>query len=221
MTVVALFVAIAFGALGVAAERLASVWPAEEASGRRPGPRTAALGVAAAAAGGGIVARSTLPWWATAVILLLVALLVVLSATDLDQRRLPHLVLDPLILIAAAFVPFNPGIGALEALVGAGAAVAFLGALGLLIRGGIALGDIYLVVPLGLLLGWPAVFTAIFLGAVLSAVVSLALLALRRVGMRSYIPFGPFLVAGAVITLLREPALLGQVAAFAQSLAAR
>lgn len=221
MTLVAILVAIGFGALGAAAERLASVWPADEASGRGPGFRTAALGLVAAAGGGAVTLRSTLPWWATAVILLLVALLVMLSATDLDQRRLPHLLLDPLILISAAFVPFNPGVDALEALIGAGAAVAFLGALGLLIRGGIALGDIYLVVPLGLLLGWPAIFTAIFLGAVLSAVVSLALLALRRVGMRSYIPFGPFLVAGAVITLLREPALLGQVAAAMQSLAAR
>jgi len=220
VTVVAILAAIGFGALGAAAERLASVWPPDEASRRGPGLRTAGLGLAAAAAGGAVVARSTLPWWATSVILLIVALLVVLSATDLDQRRLPHLLLDPLILVAAAFVPFNPSLGALEALIGAGAAVAFLGALGLLIRGGIALGDIYLVVPLGLLLGWPAVFTAIFLGAVLPAVVSLGLLVLRRVGMQSYIPFGPFLVAGAVITLLREPALLGEVAALVQSLAA-
>jgi len=76
----------------------------------------------------------------------------------------------------------------------------------------VALGDLYLVAPLGLLLGWPAIFSAIFLGAVLSAVVSIILLAMRRVGMRSYIPFGPFLVAGAVVTLLRDPMLLGESA---------
>jgi len=221
VTAYAILVAIGFGALGVAAERLAAVWPPDEASRRGPGIRTIALGALAAAAGGAVVARSTLPWWATTVILVIVGLLLLLAATDLEQRRLPHLLLDPLILIAAAFVPFNPAMGALDALIGAGAAVGFLGALGLLIRGGIALGDIYLVVPLGLLLGWPSVFTAIFLGAVLSAVVSLGLLVTKRVGMRSYIPFGPFLVAGAVITLLREPGLLGDVAAFLQSVALR
>jgi leader peptidase (prepilin peptidase)/N-methyltransferase len=73
----------------------------------------------------------------------------------------------------------------------------------------VALGDLYLIAPLGLLLGWPAIFVAIFFAALLSAVASIVLLASRRVGMKSYIPFGPFLVAGAVFALLREPLLLG------------
>jgi len=206
---VVLLTTAAFAALGAAAERMASAWPPEEASRRPGGPRTIGMALVAGLAGGAVVLRSTLPWWATAVQLALLALLVLLSATDLEQRRLPHLLLDPFILLGAAFVPFNPQVAPLDALIGAGAAVAFLGTLGLLIRGGVALGDIYLVIPLGLILGWPAVFSGIFLGAVLSAVVSLALLASRRAGLRSYIPFGPFLAAGAVLTLLRDPVLLG------------
>ena len=87
-----------------------------------------------------------------------------------------------------------------------------MGALGLLIRGGVALGDLLLVAPLGLVLGWPAVFVAMFVAGVLSALVSLGLLVTRRAGLKSYIPFVPFLVAGAVITLLRDPALLGSTA---------
>jgi prepilin signal peptidase PulO-like enzyme (type II secretory pathway) len=128
--------------------------------------------------------------------------MLVLTATDLEQRRLPHVVLDPLIVLAALFVPFNPAVEPLEALIGAGAAVAFLGALALVVRGGLALGDLYLVAPIGLMLGWPSIFTALFAAAFLAAGTSLALLATRRVGMRSYIPFGPFLVGGAVLTLL-------------------
>jgi prepilin signal peptidase PulO-like enzyme (type II secretory pathway) len=53
------------------------------------------------------------------------------------------------------------------------------------------------------------VFTALFVAAFLSAGTSLALLALRRVGMRSYIPFGPFLVGGAVLALLTDERVLG------------
>jgi leader peptidase (prepilin peptidase)/N-methyltransferase len=174
--------------------------------------RTLLLAAGSALAAGAIGWRSTLPWWATAVHLVALGLLVVLTATDLDQRRLPHLVLDPLIVLAVAFVPFNPAVDPLAALIGAGVAVAFLGVLGLVIRNGVALGDLYLIAPLGLLLGWPAIFVAIFVAALLSAVTSVALLASRRVSMKSYIPFGPFLVAGAVITLLREPGLLGAVA---------
>lgn len=212
MTLPVALVAIAFALLGAWAERLASVWPDDEASRRAPGMRTVLLAAAAAAAAGGIAWRSGLPLWATAVHLALLGLMVVLTATDLDQRRLPHLVLDPLILGAAVFALFNPAVSPLDAAIGAAAALAFLGLLGVLVRGGVATGDLYLVVPLGLLLGWPSVFVALFLAALLSAATGLALLAMRRAGMKSYIPFGPFLVAGTVITLLREPQLLAAAA---------
>ncbi|HEX5038916.1 MAG TPA: A24 family peptidase [Candidatus Limnocylindria bacterium] len=202
------FVPIVIGAIfalgGAAAERLASVWPPDEASRRPPGVRTILLAAASAAAAWGITARSGLPWWATGVYLVILAFLVLLTATDLEQRRLPHLVLDPLIVVAVAFVPFNPAVMPLDALIGAGAAVAFLGALALVVRGGLAVGDLYLVAPIGLVLGWPVIFSALFAAAFLAAGASLALLVSRRVGMRSYIPFGPFLVAGAVLVLLLD-----------------
>jgi leader peptidase (prepilin peptidase)/N-methyltransferase len=207
---------LAFAALGAAAERLASVWPEDEASRRSAGWRTAVMAVLSAAAGAGLVARSELPWWATAVYAGMLALLVLLTATDLEQRRLPHILLDPLIVAAVLFVPFNPAVEPLDALIGAIVAVAFMGLAGLLIRAGVAMGDLYLVAPLGLLLGWQGVLPAIFVAALLSAVASLFLLATRRVGLKSYIPFGPFLVAGTVITLLRDPRILSEVAALAR-----
>ena len=196
---------------GALAERLASVWPADEAQRRPLGYRTVLLAVASGAAGAAVVSRSQLPWWATGVYLALLALLLVLTATDLEQRRLPHLVLDPLILLSVLFVPVNPGVDPLMAVVGAAAAVAFLGGLALVVRGGLALGDLYLVAPIGLMLGWPAIFSSLFAAAFLSAGASLVLLATRRVGMRSYIPFGPFLVAGAVLVLLLDDRLLRAV----------
>lgn len=212
LTLAVLGVGVAFAALGAAAERLANVWPPDEASRRPPGVRTILLALAAGLAGGALVWRSTLPAWATAIYLLIVAILVVLSATDLEQRRLPHILLDPLILVAVLFVPFNPAVGWLSALLGAAAAVAFMGLLGLIVRSGVALGDLFLVAPLGLILGWPASFVALFVAGLLSAAFSIGLLVTRRAGLKSYIPFGPFLVAGAVITLVREPDLLSPTA---------
>ena len=191
-----------FAVAGALAERLASVWPADEAQGRSFGLRTILLAVVSGVAATAIAARSELPWWATGAYLVLLALMLVLTATDLEQRRLPHLVLDPLIVLAALFVPFNPAVQPLDAVIGAAAAVAFLGALALVIRGGLAAGDLYLVAPIGLMVGWPMIFTSLFAAAFLAAGTSIALLVGRRVGMRSYIPFGPFLVAGAVLTLL-------------------
>ncbi|HEY7332020.1 MAG TPA: A24 family peptidase [Candidatus Limnocylindria bacterium] len=211
MTAAAVAVGVAFAVLGAAAERLAAVWPPDEASRRGPGPRTLLLALASGAAGWAVAVRSALPWWATAVYLALLAIMVLLSATDLEQRRLPHILLDPLIVAAVAFVPFNPAVTPLDALIGAAVAVGLMGLLGLLVRAGVAMGDLYLVAPLGLLLGWEGVLPAIFVAALLSAVTSIALLVTRRVGLKSYIPFGPFLVAGTVITLVRDPRLLGDV----------
>ncbi|HEX2221233.1 MAG TPA: A24 family peptidase [Candidatus Limnocylindria bacterium] len=209
MDPIVIAVGAAFSALGAAAERLASVWPSDEATGRRPGARTLGLAAVAGLAGALLASRSELAPWATAVYLAFVAVLVLLAATDLEQRRLPHLLLDPLVVGAAAWVPFNPAVQPVSALIGAAAAVGFLGALTLIVRGGLAIGDLYLVAPIGTLLGWPSVFLAIFIASLLAAVASLVLLTMRRVGMRSYIPFGPFLVAGAVIALALGPGLGG------------
>jgi leader peptidase (prepilin peptidase)/N-methyltransferase len=213
LTPLVLTVAVAFAALGAGAERLATVWPPDEASHRALGMRTILLAVAAALAGGAVAWRSTLPAAALAVHLAVLAILVLLTATDLEQRRLPHVLLDPLIVVAAVFVPFNPTVAWPSALLGAAVGVAFMGGLGLLVRGGVALGDLLLVAPLGLILGWQGIFVALFAAGILSAAVSIGLMLTRRAGLRSYIPFVPFLVAGTVIALLRDPDLLGSAAA--------
>ena len=161
--------------------------------------------------------RSELPAWATVAYLALLAPMVILSATDLEQRRLPHILLDPLIVGAIVFVPFNPAVRPIDAGLGAALAIGFLGITGLLVRGGVAMGDIYLVAPIGLMLGWPTIFTAVFIGALLSAVVGIGLLVTRRAGLRTYIPFGPFLVAGLVAAMLIDPTLLRATSALVLS----
>jgi len=207
--------AAVFAVIGAIAERVASFWPADEARREPPGARTVAVAVLAGLGAGAVAWRSTLPLWVTLAYLAFLAPMVFLAATDLEQRRLPHVLLDPVILASLLFVPFNPAVKPLDAIIGAAVALVFLGMTGLIIRGGVAMGDLYLIVPIGLVLGWPAIFTAIFLGALLSAVVGIALLVTRRAGMRSYIPFGPFLVAGLVLALILDPALLGPLAVIA------
>jgi leader peptidase (prepilin peptidase)/N-methyltransferase len=70
---------------------------------------------------------------------------------------------------------------------------------------GLGFGDVKLLGLLGLLLGWAGwgvLLTGVFLGLVVGALVSLMLLATRRAGWRTAIPFGPPLLAGAVGALL-------------------
>lgn len=198
-----------FGVAGAAAERLASVWPGRGAQRRRPGLRTVALALVSAAAAAAVAARSALPWWATAAYLVLLAILVVLAATDIEQRRLPNLLLDPLIVLAALFIPFNPAVPPALAIIGGLSAAAVLALLAVVVRGGLARGDLLLVLPIGFMLGFPVVFIAVFAAAFLASGASLVLLARRRVGMRSYIPFGPFLIGGTVLALLFDERVLG------------
>ena len=200
--------AAVFGVLGLGAERLASVWPAAEARRRGPSWRTLAMGLGSGAAAYGIVAAAHLPPWAILVHLVMLGLMVGLVATDFEQRRLPHLLLDPLIVVAVGFAFVNPALETVSALAGAAVAVVFLGILTLIIRGGMALGDLYLAVPIGLTLGWPVVWSGLVTTALLAAAVSLFLVVTGRVGLRSYIAFGPYLVAGYLLTLVREAFLL-------------
>lgn len=200
--------AAVFALVGVGAERLASAWPEDEAKHRPASWRTLAFAAVAAAAGYGVAIQSHLPPWATVIHLVMLGFMIGLVATDLEQRRLPHLLLDPLIVISVGFAFINPALETVSAFLGAAAAVAFLGVLALIIRGGLALGDLYLAIPIGLGLGWPLIWSGLFTAALMTGAVSLFLVVTGRVGLRTYIAFGPYLVAGYAITLLREASLL-------------
>lgn len=204
--------AAVFLVVGIGAERLASVWPATEARRRPASWRTVAMGLASAVAAYGLMVSTHLPVWANLAHLVMLALMVGLVATDLEQRRLPHLLLDPLIVIAVGFAFINPALETVPTLLGAVTAVAFLGLLTIVIRGGMAIGDLYLAVPIGLTLGWPFIVSGLFTASLLAGAVSIFLVVTGRVGLRSYIAFGPYLVIGYVVTLVREPSLLAPLA---------
>ena len=62
-------------------------------------------------------------------------------------------------------------------------------------------GDVKLAAFMGLLLGWPYTFTAIFYGVLLAGVVSIGVIAWHR-SLKGTIAYGPYLAAGALIVLL-------------------
>ena len=57
--------------------------------------------------------------------------------------------------------------------------------------------------------GWGVLLAGVFLGLLTGALVSLVLLATRRAGWRTAIPFGPPLLAGAVLALALGAGSLG------------
>lgn len=65
-------------------------------------------------------------------------------------------------------------------------------------------GDVKLAFFMGLLLGWPYTFTALFDGVVLAAAGAVAFIVMHR-SMKGNIAYGPYLAAGAMLVLLQLP----------------
>jgi leader peptidase (prepilin peptidase)/N-methyltransferase len=74
---------------------------------------------------------------------------------------------------------------------------------------GMGFGDVKLAGVLGMYLGylgWPHVFAGTFAAFLLGGMWSIGLLALRRGTLKSAIPFGPFMLAGAAAAMMLLPA---------------
>jgi len=69
-------------------------------------------------------------------------------------------------------------------------------------RGGMGWGDVKLAALIGLATGFPLVFLAIIMGAILGGIVAVALVIAKKRKRRQTIPFGPFLALAAMVTLL-------------------
>jgi leader peptidase (prepilin peptidase)/N-methyltransferase len=128
--------------------------------------------------------------------------LTLLLATDLDQRLLPDLVTLPLIAVTlvAAVAGWSPLVaGQLGwAVVAAVAIPGVLFAVSLPFgAGAIGIGDLKLLVSVGLLTGLARSIAGLMVGALVAGVVIGVLLVFRRVTLRTYVPFGPFLIIGA------------------------
>jgi len=65
-------------------------------------------------------------------------------------------------------------------------------------------GDVKLALFMGLLLGWPYTLTALFYGVLLAAVGAIAFIVMHR-SVKGTIAYGPYLAAGALLTLLQLP----------------
>ncbi|WP_411574386.1 prepilin peptidase [Streptomyces fradiae] len=174
------------------------------------GPRASCVVVPVAGAVGCALLAGATGWRPElAVWLLLAPFALLLAVVDRRVHRLP----DPLTLPLAAAVPLLLGVAALlpghagswwSSVQGGLALGGTYLVLFLVNPNGMGFGDVKLAAPLGAALGWygwPAVLVGAFAGFVLGGAYGLGLVLRRRATRGSAIPFGPFMIAGAVLGL--------------------
>jgi leader peptidase (prepilin peptidase)/N-methyltransferase len=148
--------------------------------------------------------------WALPAYLVLAVALVALSAIDLEHFILPNRIVYPLggvmiVLLAIAslgdddFEAFGRGM-----IAGVVAFMVFF-VLHMISPRSMGFGDVKLALVLGLSLGWLGwgeVLLGLFLGFLYGALVGIALIVTRVRKRNEALPFGPFLAAGALTTIL-------------------
>ncbi|MEK7562123.1 MAG: A24 family peptidase [Patescibacteria group bacterium] len=128
--------------------------------------------------------------------------LIIIFIYDLKHYLIPDKVLFPAIgvaLIYRLFLNFSliPNF-LLATVIGSG----FFLAIFLVSRGKwMGFGDVKLAILMGFLLGFPNILVALFLSFFFGAIIGVILMALQKKGLKSEIPFGPFLIVGTFLTL--------------------
>jgi leader peptidase (prepilin peptidase)/N-methyltransferase len=193
--------------LGVLADRLSTRWPEHEPpefpAGRAVGWRTVVCGLFGAFALAVLPARFGGDGLALALFGAWFATLIVGLATDLDQRLLPDLLTLPVIPVAAIYAVSaqNPLVGG-DLLPAVAVAIVVPGVIYLASipfgAGAFGIGDVKLLVGVGLMSGAIRAVTGLVSGLFLAGLVLVVLVATRRITLRSYVPYGPFLIFGAV-----------------------
>ena len=147
--------------------------------------------------------------WALPAYLYLAAAGVALAMIDIDVKRLPDTIVLPsyavvAVLLTIAAIGGHDWWPLARAAIGAAALFAFYFAIVLVYPAGMGFGDVKLAGVLGALMGylsWSALIVATFGAFLLGAVVGVALIVTNRGGRKTAIPFGPFMIAFALITV--------------------
>jgi leader peptidase (prepilin peptidase) / N-methyltransferase len=131
------------------------------------------------------------------------AALVVGFAIDLDQRLLPDELTLPfiglgLLLDVAGANPFVGDSLLLTAVLALGVPLVIYVASIPFGAGAFGWGDVKLLVGVGLLTGFVRAFTGLLAGLFAAGLVLGVLIALRRIDRHTFVPFGPFLIFGAL-----------------------
>jgi len=132
-----------------------------------------------------------------ALTLVYAAILLAVTVTDLEHRLIPNRIIYPAIAVGLIASLVDPTLTFWQSLLGMIFGFGLFLLFAIVGRGALGMGDVKLAAFLGATLGLPLALVGLLGGILLGGLVSAVLLVTRRVELKSYIPYGPFLtVAG-------------------------
>ena len=139
-----------------------------------------------------------------------ISLFMVIIVIDFEHGLILNKVTYPALVIALLlsvfFTIFLPEVSIVpsiaRAAIGGGIGFVFFLLVALVSRGGMGFGDVKLAALIGLATGFPLVIVALIMGMLLGGLAAVILLVLKVKKRKQAMPFGPFLAAAAIVTLL-------------------
>lgn len=133
------------------------------------------------------------------------SILIIVVFIDIDIMEIPNgliiaLMIPAIVIFVLAF--FNNGYELWwEHLIGMVSVSLVLFVITLITKGGIGMGDIKLMVPIGLFLGWRRTLIATFFGIIIAAIIGIILIACYGKSRKAQMPLAPSLALGYVIAV--------------------
>jgi leader peptidase (prepilin peptidase)/N-methyltransferase len=128
--------------------------------------------------------------------------LLAISLIDADTQTIFDGMNIALGVLAVASIWLGPEVTMSSRLIGLAAVSVPLFVISIFISGAFGLGDVFLMVAAGFLLGWQGVLTAFFIGLILGGIYGVYVLARRKKGRKDHFAFGPCLAIGIFVSLL-------------------
>lgn len=147
--------------------------------------------------------------WHTIVYFLFVSALIVIAFIDIDFQIIPDVITIPgavIGLVVGSLLLPDPFmrwtmLGYKYSIFGAILGFGLFYLIAVLSRGGMGGGDIKMMAMVGALMGWKSVLLTTFVGSFFGSLWGIFLMMFHGKGRKTKVPFGPFLAAGALLTL--------------------
>lgn len=173
---------------------------------RRSLPHRTIVTLLIAAATTAIALWQSQTWQLGAWLALWSVLFTLIAVVDYETHFIPNALIVPAIILGfvASWSIVRPPLP--SALVGAIVGGIFFGILyflgGRLYKGGLGFGDVTLSLFIGVVTGVQVVLYSLIAGMLLGGLTLITLLALKRITLRTFVPYGPFLCLGGWLGIL-------------------